>query len=192
MHKIALTAAVAAALLLALGAGVASADPVGPRENVCDVTDLWGGFFAGTLPGNQGFVAFDIFNQAPPAKEDDDGSGDFGLATELAAGLGNAGEGDKYHFQWETVFVSNMATAQGHGFLFVLPSSATFVIAGHGDHPLGGSFKLIGEGDVVCVNEEGTAAPAMFHLRFANGMTDDGGVGLARCEDVETCEGEIG
>ena len=137
-------------------------------------------------------MVFDIYNQAPPVSGDNDGTEDFALATQLAAGLGNAGEGDKYHFRWKTVLVSNGATAQGHGFLFVLPGSSTFVIAGHGDHPLVGSFKLSGEGDVVCVGGQGTAAPAMFHLSFANGLSDNGGVELARCQEVDTCEGDIG
>ena len=185
-------AAVAALLFAFVATGVARADGVGPRMNVCNVENLWGGFFAGALPTDQGFVVFDIYNERPPAMTDDDGSADFALASLMATGLGNAGEGDKYHFLWTTLFVSNGATAQGHGFLFVMPSSATFVIAGHGSHPLAGQFKLTGEGDVVCTNEQGTAGDAMFHIRFANGLMDDGGVVLARCEAVETCEGEIG
>src|SRR5437588_4651649 len=42
------------AICLALFAGVARADGVGPRTNVCDVQNLWGGFFFGTLPLDQG------------------------------------------------------------------------------------------------------------------------------------------
>jgi hypothetical protein len=192
LRAVALAAVAAATLLFALvAAGAARADGEGPRANVCDVEKIWGGPFAGTLPGNQGAVLFEIFNQAPPVPEDDDGSGDFTLVSQTASGLGNAGEGDKYHFLWTTEFVSNGATAQGHGFLFVLPSSATFVIAGHGSHPLGGSFNLSGEGDVACFAGEGMAADAMFHLRFASGMEDDGGVVLARCDvPNELCPGE--
>ncbi len=178
LRLVALTGAAVAMLLLALGAaGVASADP---RANYCDVEDLWGGPFSGALPGNQGVVVFDIFNQAPPRMTDDDGSEDFALASAMA-GLGNA---------FETVLVTNGAMAKGHGFLFVLPGSAAFVIAGHGDHPLIGQFKLSAEGEVLCVAEEGQAADAMFHFRSNSGLMDEGFVGLARCEDVESCEGE--
>jgi hypothetical protein len=194
MHRlkaVALAGVAAVTLVFALATvGVASADP---RSDYCDVEDLWGGFFVGTLPGNQGFVTFDIFNQQPPDPAHDDGSEDFALASQLALGLGNAGEGDKYHFQWTTVLVSNGATARGHGFLFVMGSTATFVIAGRGEHPLVGRFNLTGEGELACFAEEGTAGMAMFHLRFANGMMDDGTVPtMARCENVETCEGEVG
>jgi hypothetical protein len=206
MHKFrrtVLTCATAATLLLALAAGTAGADP---RANVCDVEALWGGFFAGSLPGNQGFVAFRIFDQAPPAPSDNDGSEAFALASQLATevglGLGNAFEGDKYHFRVETELTTNLATAQGHGFLFVSDMGmATFVVAGKGTHPLAGPeatsgwFKLSGEGNVTCVAEEGTAADADVHLEFQNGMTDDSTVGMARCPDqtnVEQCEGDLG
>ena len=181
-------------VLLALAAATtATADP---RQNYCDVTDSWSGPFAGGFPGDQGVVVFDIFNQVPPAPSNDDGSEDFALLTQLASGLGNAGEGDKYHFRWVTTAVTNGAMASGHGFVFVLPNSATFVIAGHGEHPLGGTFKLEAQGDVFCggspSHQEGYAAQGMFHVEFNNQMIqeDDGVVSLTRCEDVESCEGE--
>jgi hypothetical protein len=188
-----LGAAVAMLVLSLAAASVASADQ---RANYCDVTDSWGGPFAGGFPGDQGVVVFDIFNQVPPAPSNNDGSEDFALLTQVASGLGNAGEGDKYHFRWVTTAVTNGATASGHGFIFVMPSSATFVIAGHGSHPLGGMFKLTAEGDVFCggspSHQEGYAADAMFHVEFNNQMIqeDDGAVFLTRCEDVESCEGE--
>jgi hypothetical protein len=205
LRLVVLTCATAATLLLALGAaGTAGADP---RANYCDVEALWGGFFGGTLPGNQGFVAFRIFNQAPPAPSDDDGSEAFALAsqlaTQIALGLGNAGEGDKYHFRFETVLVTNGATAQGHGFLFVPADTgmATFVIAGKGTHPMGGgivpptegSFKLSGGGDVDCVAAEAVGAQANVDVAYEDGMTDeDVFVNMARCPagsepDSEEC-----
>jgi hypothetical protein len=193
VRLVALLGAAVAMLALSLAvAGVANADR---RTNYCDVTDSWGGPFEGGFPGDQGVVVFDIFNQVPPAPSNNDGSEDFALLTQLASGLGNAGEGDKYHFRWVTTAVTNGATASGHGFVFVLPDSATFVIAGHGEHPLGGTFKLDAQGDVFCggppSDQEGYAANAMFHVEFNNQMIseDDGMVTLARCEDVESCEG---
>jgi hypothetical protein len=189
-----LTCATAATLLLALGAaGTAGADP---RANYCDGQGLWAASFFSAGISN-GAVFFDIFNQAPPAPSDDDGSEEFALASQLAAqvalGLGNAGEGDKYHFRFETVLVAGGATARGHGFLFVreptaLPT-ATFVVAGKGDgHPVGGSFKLSGGGDVTCVAEEATVADAQdVVVEYENGMTDDVFVNMARCPDPEEC-----
>jgi hypothetical protein len=177
-----LTCAATATVLLALvAAGVAGADP---RANFCDVEDLWAAsvFSAGL---SNGAAFFDIFDQAPPAKEDNDGSETF----QIALGLGNAGEGDKYHFRFETVLVSSGATARGHGFLFVTDSGlATFVIAGRGTHPLGGpgltpgSFTVTGGGEVVCVADEGTTATAdNVRVEYENGMTDDVFVNMAHC-----------
>jgi hypothetical protein len=189
-----LTCATAATLLLALGAaGTAGADP---RASYCDGQGLWAASVFGGARSN-GAVFFDIFNQAPPAPSDDDGSEEFALASELATqvalGLGNAGEGDKYHFRFETVLVTNGATAQGHGFLFVPADTgmATFVIAGKGTHPMGGgivpptegSFKLSGGGDVDCVAAEAVGAQANVDVAYEDGMTDeDVFVNMARCE----------
>lgn len=183
-------AAVATLLFALVAAGVARADS--PPANVCDVENLWAAsVFSAGLSNGEAF--FDIFNQAPPTKEDDDGSEAFGLATQIALGLGNAGEGDKYHFRFETVLVTpSGATARGHGFLFVPDSGmATFVIAGKGTHPLGGpgatpgTFTLMGGGDVVCVAEEGTVADAMVDVAYENGMTDDAFVNMVHCVDPE-------
>jgi hypothetical protein len=176
--------AAAATLLLAFAAaGVARADP---RTDACDVQGLWAGLFFGT--SGTAPVIFDIFNQAPPAPEDDDGSPDFALADELATGLGNAFEGDKYHFRWSTFF--SLAEAQGHGFLFVAPggTSAMFVVAGHGDHPNPalGSFTLTGEGDVLCGAGQGMTATAMVHVRYSNDTSEDGEAALEKC--LEECE----
>ena len=183
----ALLAAVVAMLALSLAA--AGAANAVKRTNYCDITDSWGGPFAGGFPGDQGVVVFDIFKQVPGNKGND-GSEDFAAAAQAARGLGNAGQGSKYHFRWVTTAVTNGATAEGHGFLFVQPDSATFVIAGHGSHPIGGKFKLDAQGDVNCVDEEGQSAGAEFQLRFNNGMmSDEGNVSLMRCEDVESCEG---
>jgi hypothetical protein len=186
------TACAAAAVLLlafAAAAGVARAEP---RMNACDVQDLWGGFFTGDQSGGA-LVTFEIFNQAPPAPEDDDGSGDFALAAQLASGLGNAGEGDKYHWLFETVLLEIGATAKGHGFLFV-PSStgeATFVVAGHGEHMAFGNFTLTGGGTVDCLAGEGRMAHSMMvHVQYQNGTEEDGTVPfMARCEEFEGCEG---
>jgi hypothetical protein len=185
-RAVALVCAAAATLLLAFAAaGVARAEP---RMAACDVEGLWTGQFVGTMSGTAP-VAFRISNQAPPAPEDDDGSEDFARAAELATGLGNAGEGDKYHFRWTTVI--SLAEAQGHGFLFIMPDglSATFVVAGHGFHPAFGTFTLTGGGDVVCFAGEGIAADAMMvHVRYSNDMTEEGAVpAMPRClEDI--CE----
>jgi hypothetical protein len=146
--------------------------------NTCNVEDLWGGFFAGSTLA--GFVAFDIFNQAPPSPSDDDGSTDFALASAMANGLGNAGVGEKFHFLFDTVFVNTLATAQGHGFLFVSGDTATFLIAGHGDQPGFGMFQ-------------GIAGPEMFQLDFpSSGMSGTGVVGLTHCrgETVEECQSQ--
>jgi hypothetical protein len=186
-----LGAAVAMLMLSLAAAGVANADR---RANFCDVTDSWGGPFAGGFPGDQGVVVFDIFNQVPPAPSNDDGSEDFALVTQLANGLGNAGEGDKYHFRFETVLVSSGANARGHGFLFVPADTgvATFVVAGTGMHPIGGSFKFSGGGDVECAAEEAVAAQANAHVDYQNAPDDDPFVNMARCPDGaepgdETC-----
>src|SRR5436309_1102221 len=82
-----------------------------PRANFCNVENLWAASAFGSMPGNQGAVFFNIFNEAPPATADNDGSESYALATQLALGLGNAGQGDKYHFRFETTLVSNGATA---------------------------------------------------------------------------------
>jgi len=183
---------VLAALLAALFAGGVPKARGDSGPNVCDVQGPWGGFFTGTLPGDQGTVVFNIYNQAPPVASDDDGSTDYALASQLANGLGNAGEGQKYHFLFTTTLVTNQAVAQGHGFLFVMGTEATFVIAGHGDHPLYGPFKLTAEGSISCANGQGTLGNAMFHLRFNNGMSDDGGVVLAKCQSpTENCPPEL-
>src|SRR5438552_111846 len=173
-----LTAAAAGTLLLALvAAGVAGAD--GPRTNVCDVQDLWAASAFGTVPGNQGAVFFNIFNQEPAAMASNDGSETFALADQLALGLGNAGEGDKYHYQVETVLVSNGATLKGHGFLFVPDSGmATFVIAGKGTHPLAnhgtpGSITVSGSGNITCVDGKATVANAHIKVVWQDGTTDD-------------------
>ena len=191
--------ATAATLLLALmAAGTAGADP---RAKYCDGQGLWAAAFA-SLGISNGTVSFDIFNQEPPAPSDDDGSESFALASQLATqvalGLGNAGEGDKYHFRFETRAVSSGASAQGHGFLFVMAETgldaATFVIAGKGTHPLGGpgltpgSFKLSGGGTVDCVGSEATSADANVDVAYENGMTDDTNVAMARCTEPEGCE----
>jgi hypothetical protein len=181
--------ALVALLAVLFGGGLARADG-DSGANVCDVQGLWGGSFTGTLLGDQGVVVFNIYNQRPPAASDDDGSADYALASQLANGLGNAGEGEKYHFLFTTTLVTNQAVAQGHGFLFVMGSEAMFVIAGHGDHPLYGPFKLTAEGSISCVNGQGTFGDATFHLRFTNGMSDDGAVGLAKCESAENCPPE--
>src|SRR5207247_9798672 len=124
---------------------------------------LWAASVFGTMPGNQGEAFFNIFNEAPPMTADNDGSDSFALATQLALGLGNAGQGDKYHFRFETTLVSNGATASGHGFLCVGPTSASFVVAGKGTHPLAGPgltpgwFTLAGGGDIQCVAEHAMA-----------------------------------
>jgi hypothetical protein len=187
LRLIALTGATAAVLLTALAAaGVAGADS--PRANFCDVEDLWAAAAGGSVPGNQGAVFFNIFNQAPPEKEDDDGSESFDLATQMALGLGNAGEGDKYHWQVETVLVTNGATLRGHGFLFVPDSGlATFVVAGKGTHPLAdggtpGSITVSGGGTVACVAEEGTLADADVEVVWEDGTTDENvSVEMAHC-----------
>jgi hypothetical protein len=178
----------AATLALALvAAGVAGADS--PRANFCDVEDVWAAAAGGTVPGNQGAVFFNIFNQAPPEMEDDDESETFELATQLALGLGNAGEGDKYHWQVETVLVTNGATLRGHGFLFVPDSGmATFVVAGKGTHPLAdegspGSITVSGGGTVACVAEEGMLADADVAVVWEDGTTDENvSVEMAHCE----------
>jgi hypothetical protein len=193
LRLVVLTCATAATLLLALGAaGTAGADP---RANYCDGQGLWAAAVGGGARSN-GAVFFDIFNQTPPAPTDDDGSEEFALASQLATqvalGLGNAGEGDKYHFRFETVLVASGATARGHGFLFVPADSgiATFVIAGKGTHPMGGgvvpptegSFKLSGGGDVFCAAKEATGASANVDVAYEDGMTDnDVNVEMARC-----------
>lgn len=187
LRLVALTCTIAAMLLLALvAARVASADP---RMNVCDVEDLWAASAFGSVPGNQGAVFFNIYNQAPPTQEDDDGDETFDLAAELALGLGNAGEGDKYHWQVETVLVTNGATLKGHGFLFVPDSGmATFVVAGKGTHPLAdegmpGSITVAGGGDIACVAGEGTLADANIEVVWEDGTTDENVfVNMAHCE----------
>jgi hypothetical protein len=191
---IALTGTTAATLLLALFAGPVAG--VSPRANFCDVEDVWAAAAGGSVPGNQGAVFFNIFNQAPPAEEDDDGSETFALATQLALGLGNAGEGDKYHWQVETVFVTNTATLRGHGFLFVPDSGlATFVIAGKGTHPLAdegspGSYTVSGGGTVACAAEEGTLAHADVEVVWEDGTTDeDVSVEMAHCVVPKPGEG---
>jgi hypothetical protein len=192
-RRVVATACAAAATLLlafAAAAGVARAEP---RMNACDVQDLWGGFFAGDQSG-AAFVTFEIFNQAPPAPEDDDGSADFTLAAEQAAGLGNAGEGDKYHWQFETVLLEIGATAKGHGFLFVPSSTGTaeFVVAGHGEHMAFGHFTLTGGGTVDCLGGEGRFAHnVMVHVQYQDGTEEDGTVPfMGRCDEIEGgCEG---
>jgi hypothetical protein len=201
LRLVVLTCATAATLLLALGAaGTAGADP---RANYCDGQGLWAAAVGGGESGrSNGTVFFDIFNQTPPAPSNDDGSEEFTLASQLATqvalGLGNAGEGDKYHFRFETVIVSSGATARGHGFLFVPADTgvATFVIAGKGTHPMGGgsvpptegSFKLSGGGDVDCVLAEATGAQANVDVAYEDGMTDEGVfVNMVRCSESEGC-----
>jgi hypothetical protein len=195
MYRLRLAAragAVAAMLLVALvAAGTAGGNT--PRSSFCDVENLWAASFFSAGISN-GAVFFEIFDQAPPDPDDDDGSEDFALATQLALGLGNAGEGDKYHFRFETVLVSSGANARGHGFLFVPADTgvATFVVAGTGMHPIGGSFKFSGGGDVECAAEEAVAAQANAHVDYQNAPDDDPFVNMARCPDGaepgdETC-----
>ena len=187
MHRVkavALAGAAAAMLLLALvAAGVARADGGGQHQNACDVENLWAAsFFSAGLSNGAAF--FDIFNQAPPTMEDEETEA-FSLVTQL--GLGNAGMGDKYHFQFETVLVTSGAMARGHGFLFVPADTgvATFVIAGRGTHPLGGDFRLMGGGDVDCVAGEGMDAQANVHVDYQNAPDDDPFVNMARCASSE-------
>jgi uncharacterized membrane protein len=188
LRRAALAGAAVATVLLALAAaGVARADGGGQHQNACDVENLWAASFFSAGISN-GAVFFDIFNQAPPTKEDEETEA-FTLAIQL--GLGNAGMGDKYHFQFETAFVSGGAMARGHGFLFVPADTgvATFVIAGRGTHPLGGDFRLMGGGDVDCVAGEGTAAQANVHVDYQNAPDDDPFVNMARCaSETEGCE----
>src|SRR5687768_12348615 len=74
----------AATFILAIAAGVARAEP---RMNFCDVENLWAAStFGGAL--SNGAVVFSIFNQAPSAPENDDGSESFALVTQIALGLG--------------------------------------------------------------------------------------------------------
>jgi hypothetical protein len=180
------------------GANVSLTRTITSGMNVCDVEGLWAALAFGGGTRSNGEVNFDIFNQVPPAPEDDDGSESFALATQLALGLGNAGEGDKYHFRFQTVLVTNGATARGHGFLFV-PSSgmAAFVIAGKGTHPMGGgdvpptpgSFKVSGSGNVQCVNGEGTSAFANnVHVEYEDGTTEEPSVTMAHCPPDGPCE----
>lgn len=192
MRRVIATTFVAAVTILlayaAAGAGVAQADP---RANTCDVEGLWGGFYAGT-GGTAGPVTFEIFNQAPPAPEDDDGSESFALASAMASGLGNAGEGDKYHWRFETVLATG-ATAKGHGFLFVEASTglATFVVAGQGEHVLRGNFTLTGRGTVDCADGRATSANVtMIHVSYQDGTEEDGSVpAMARCDEPsELCQ----
>jgi hypothetical protein len=194
--RLAVRAGVATAMLLlavvaagAVGTGTAVAEP---RQNFCDVENVWAAH-AFSVGLSNGVVFFEIFNQAPPAPEDDDGSEAFALASQLGLGLGNAGEGDKYHFSYETVdpLVSTGVTSRGHGFLFVPADTgiATFVVAGHGQHPVGGNFTLTGGGDVECASGEALSAQANVHVDYQNAEDDDPSVNMARCpEDAEPGE----
>jgi hypothetical protein len=167
--------------------------------NVCDVEGLWAAVAGSPSEGSgrsNGTVFFDIFNQVPPAPEDNDASETYALATQLALGLGNAGEGDKYHFRFQTVLVASGAMAQGHGFLFV-PSStglATFVVAGKGTHPFGrgltegeGWFKLSGGGNVTCALGEGTDSRADVNVEYEDGETEKANVFMVHCPPGEPC-----
>ena len=193
-RTVTLVCAAATFILATAAAGVARAEP---PKNVCNVEDLWAASVFGGVLSN-GAVVFGIFNQAPPAPEDNDGSESFALATQLTLGLGNAAEGDKYHFRFQTVAVSSGATARGHGFLFVPASApAAFVIAGKGTHPLGGSgvpptpgsFKLSGNGMVECAAGEGTTAQAMVVVEYENGITDNNVfVNMVHCIPDGPCE----
>src|SRR5437870_4837580 len=154
-------AALAAGLLLVFAAlGVAGA-PAAASNNSCDTQGFWSGSFAGSLPGDQGGVTFQISN---------------GESLDLSDPFE---KDSKYKFTWSTVFVSNGATASGTGRVDVTsPTAALFSISGQGTHPLIGSFSLDASGSLTCGAGFGIDAMGMFHLAFANGMTDDGTVSL--------------
>lgn len=186
----------AATLLVALVAPATVSTQ--PRANFCDVENLWAATVSSLDVRSNGAVVFSIFNQAPLAPEDNDGSESFALASKIALGLGNAGEGDKYHFRFQTLTVSSGATARGHGFLFVPAETgmATFVVAGKGTHPLGGgmvpptpgSFKLSGSGSVACAMGQGTGATAFVDVQYQDGTPpDNSAVTMVRCTSAADC-----
>jgi hypothetical protein len=179
--------ALAATFLLALTATVVASAPAsasddgGTPPSACNVNGLWGGIFEGALPGDQGAVFFEIFDQQPAGDDDgDDNGGDDG----------DDDGGASFSFRWRTTFVSNGATAQGTGELHVSPAAASFSISGSGTHPVFGDFSLSAAGTVTCAGGQGTQANGTYEITFDNGLTDQGTVVLVHClegTDQELC-----
>ena len=94
-----------------------------------------------------------------------------------------------FKFKWKTRDVTNMAKAEGDGWLTeTSPTTALFLIAGKGTHPAYGKFAVDADGDVMCAGGQGMEANAQFRLRFRDGSPDDEGtVFLAKCETDQEC-----
>lgn len=144
------------ALITATSGAPASASAA--QQSACDVTGTWYTVFSGTRLASQGVATIEIKNEHP-----------FGYNPEL------------YGFNWEAVFASNGARANGIGTVLVPAntSQVVFTLDGQGIHPIYGPYSINAQGTGTCAAGNGTDAAGTIQVEFKTDHTSDTGTFVA-------------